>query len=116
MFTKFGKITKLAAGIDSVIWKMRNTDGLYSFRLFGKLEKINGQDRVGWEINGPDSQGILSKILRVEVLQQKLSMDDGRGLASLVKGWRSTKENLQSSMTNGWGSVDFGEFFSFLEK
>jgi hypothetical protein len=65
---------------------MRNIDGSYSFWLFGELEKINGQDHLGREINDPDSPGILSKILSVEVRQQKSSMVDGRGSTSLVKG------------------------------
>jgi hypothetical protein len=65
---------------------MRNIDGSYSFQLFGELEKINGQDHLGWEINDPDSPVILSKILSVEVRQQKSSTVDGRGSTNWVKG------------------------------
>jgi hypothetical protein len=58
---------------------MRNIDGSYSFRLFGELDKTNGQYHLGQEINGPDSPVILSKILSVEVCQQKSSTTDGWG-------------------------------------
>jgi hypothetical protein len=64
---------------------MRNIDGSYSFRLFGELEKINGQDHLGREINGPNSPRVLSKILSVEVRQQTSSTVDRRGSASWVK-------------------------------
>jgi hypothetical protein len=66
---------------------MRKIDDLYSFWLFGELEKINDQDHLGWDINGPDSPRILSKKnLTVEVHQQKSSTVDGRGSTCLVKG------------------------------
>jgi hypothetical protein len=65
---------------------MRKVDGLYSFRLFRELDKINGQYHLGWEINDLDSLVILSKILSVEVLQHKSSIVNGCGSTNLVKG------------------------------
>jgi hypothetical protein len=35
---------------------------VFIFGLFGKLEKINGRDHLGWEINDPDSPGFWPKL------------------------------------------------------
>jgi hypothetical protein len=45
------------------VWKMRKIDGCIHFQSFGKLEKINSRDHLGWEINDPDSPGFWPEIV-----------------------------------------------------
>jgi hypothetical protein len=58
------------------------------------LELIDGQDHLGLKIDNPDSPGILSKFLSVEVRQEKSSTIDGR-VDQIGKSlvWSFTNEN-----------------------